>query len=316
MKPQYAFSSLFRSLSFFKVLLRQRTWLLLILFSIGHCLNLYSQENIVYKGIKGVKYADVSYKSGDTLSPYEKERCRLDIFMPDRKVASIPVIVYFHGGGLSSGDKSEGWADWSNNFGYSFLKEGVCMVMVNYRLSGKHGVKWPDYLQDAAAAVAWVSKNIGQYGADKESIFVAGFSAGGYITHMLSIDSRWYNEQHFIPKRIRGYIPMSGQTRQHGTLATDLGVTQAELMMKRPYAMPLALVKKTGKPIFILTGSKEGQTIKDNQSYYEALLKSGSKDVSFFTQEGKDHGGMRDGLGDEDSPSRIRIMEFINKFRK
>lgn len=102
-------------------------------------LSAFSQQTVTRGSVSGLKYADVSYKSGN-ISTYESQRCKLDIYIPNSAGTSpFPVIVYFYGGGLNSGDKSEGWADWSNNFGYKFLENGVAMVMVNYRLSGQIG---------------------------------------------------------------------------------------------------------------------------------------------------------------------------------
>jgi hypothetical protein len=215
---------------------------------------------------------------------------------------------------LNSGDKSEGWADWSNNFGFKFLEAGVSMVMVNYRLSGQQGTKWPLYIQDAAASVAWVANNIAQYGGDPNNIFVMGFSAGAYLTHMLSIDPKWYIAINFDRTRIKGYVPISGQTRAHGTVAADLGIQQNQLMSLRADAMPLGHVKKTEKPIHIFVGEYEGQTITDNYEYYNQLISKGSTNLLIYTNPMKDHVGMRDGLGDANSPTRIRILNFIRTY--
>jgi hypothetical protein len=276
-------------------------------FSIAH-----AQEIVTRGSVSGTRYSNVAYKSGSNLSAYEIERCKLDIYIPRTAgTAPFPVIVYFYGGGLNSGDKSEGWADWSNNFGYKFLEAGVAMVMVNYRLSGQQGTKWPAYIQDAAASVAWVSNNISVYGGDPNKVFVMGFSAGAYLTHMLSIDPKWYSDINFDRSKIKGYIPISGQTRAHGTVATDLGISQDQLMTLRPDAMPLGHVAKTEKPIHIFVGEYEGQTITDNYNYYNQLLNKGSTDLFIYTNPGKDHGGMRDGLGDATSPTRTKILDFV-----
>lgn len=276
----------------------------------------FSQEIISRDSVSGKKYADISYKTGAQLSDYEKERCKLDIYIPGKMAVGKPVFIYFHGGGLSAGDKSEGWADWSNNFGYKFLQSGVTLVMVNYRLSGKNNARWPDYLRDAAAAVTWVQQNIAGYGPDRGNIFIGGFSAGAYITHMLNIDTSWLTEAKADRKKIRGFIAISGQTRQHATVATDLGVQQEELLNAKPFAMPLGLVRKTNMPLYIFVGEKEGQTITANETYYEELLNKGSRNIFFYIQPGKVHGGMRDGLGDSESPARTRILDFIKQFSK
>lgn len=249
------------------------------------------------------------------LSFYEQERCKLDIYMPASNRSNLlPVIIYFHGGSLISGDKSEGWTDWSNHFGFKFSQADIAVVAVNYRLSGQRGIRWPSYLQDAAASVAWVANHIDLYGGDPNNIFVMGFSAGAYLTHMLSIDFRWYATVNFDRSRIRGYIPISGQTRAHPTVAADLDLQPSELMTFRPDAMPLGQVKRTEKPIHLFVGGYENQTVTDNYLYYNQLINQGSVHLFIFTNPQKDHLGMRDNLGDDNSLARTKILDFIQKY--
>ena len=62
-------------------------------------------------------------------------------------------LVWFHGGGLSRGNK---------NYPENINTNKIAIATVNYRLSGK-GASCPDYIYDAAAAVACVIKNIEKY---------------------------------------------------------------------------------------------------------------------------------------------------------
>jgi len=75
---------------------------------------------------------------------YIIERCVLDICYP-KKIKNYPTIIWFHGGGLTMGNKE---------FPQALLDKGVAIVAVNYRLYPK--VNSPKYIEDAAAAVAWV----------------------------------------------------------------------------------------------------------------------------------------------------------------
>ena len=98
---------------------------------------------------KGYNFVqNVSYTSADEQDDYRKERCVLDIYYPEND-KDFKTIVWFHGGGLTGGSKELP----------EYLKnKGVCIVGVNYRLSPHVGA--PSYIEDAAAAVAWVFKNI------------------------------------------------------------------------------------------------------------------------------------------------------------
>jgi acetyl esterase/lipase len=273
-----------------------------------------AQDTVSHNGIVGIKYKDIAYKPANNSNSYEEESCKLDIYIPIQKQKDFPVLVFFHGGGLVSGDKEEGWTDWSNYFGYEFLKRGIAIVSVNYRLSGPKA-KWPAYLIDAAASVSWVSKNIKSYGGNANSIFVSGYSAGGYITHMLSIDPQWYQKIGFNDSGVCGYIPMSGQTRQHANLAADLGIDNSELSTTYKHVMPLGNIRKGNTPIYIITGGDEGQTIVDNERYF-TLLKEAGNTVFFYVEPGKNHIQMRDSFGDSISVARQKIIGFINRYKK
>lgn len=121
--------------------------------------------------------SNIQYKNGkDT---YIKERCKLDIYY-DRSKKNLPVVVWYHGGGLTSGQKE---------IPELLKKQGFVVVGVNYRLLPK--VKIDECLDDCAASLAWVFQNISQYGGDTKKIFVSGHSAGGYITTMLGLDKTW-----------------------------------------------------------------------------------------------------------------------------
>ena len=80
---------------------------------------------------------------------YISKMCRLDIaYQPD--VQNAPVVVWFHGGGLTGG---------SREVPSGLLTDGMIVVGVEYRLSPH--VETMEIVDDAAAAVAWVFDNIG-----------------------------------------------------------------------------------------------------------------------------------------------------------
>lgn len=122
---------------------------------------------------------DIQYKSNT--DAYVNERCKLDIYY-DKKQKDCPVVVWFHGGGLTSGSKQ---------LPSQLKNQGFTIVGVNYRLLPT--VTIDQCLDDCAAALAWIFKNIDKYHGDAKKIFVSGHSAGGYITTMLGLDKEWLN---------------------------------------------------------------------------------------------------------------------------
>ena len=138
---------------------------------------------------------------------YRNQRCKLHLSTPDG-VKNFPTIVYFHGGGLSAGSAR------ADKFPAHFDRSKTAVAIANYRLSGKGG-KCPDYIYDAAAAVAWVVKNIAKYGGDPKKVYVSGHSAGGYLTAMVALDKKYLNTFGVEPEQIAGYFPVSGQMTTH-----------------------------------------------------------------------------------------------------
>ena len=74
--------------------------------------------------------------------------------------------------------------------------------------------RYPDFVEDSAAAVAWVKRHIGDYGTSR-GIFVGGSSAGGYLSMMLCFDPRYYKAVGLAPEDIAGYIHDAGQPTAH-----------------------------------------------------------------------------------------------------
>jgi acetyl esterase/lipase len=141
---------------------------------------------------------DVDYLAG---ADYAEDRDKLDIFMPGG-AAGVPVIVFFHGGALQRGDKSHGEA-----LAVRFVPEGVGVVSANYRLSP--GVMHPAHTRDAAAAFAWVVRNIADHGGDPERVYVSGHSAGAYLATLLALDPTHLASQGLGLDAIKGTIAIS-----------------------------------------------------------------------------------------------------------
>ena len=137
----------------------------------------------------------------------------LDIYLPDAE--SFPVFIYFHGGGLESGNRT------ASEKARRFLAEnGVCVVSVEYRMYPE--VTYPAFIEDCAAAVAWVKKNIANYG-NAEGLYVGGSSAGGYLSMMLCYDAKYLGAHGIEPTAIAAYIHDAGQPTTHFNVMVERG---------------------------------------------------------------------------------------------
>ncbi|CAA9530799.1 MAG: carboxylesterase family protein [uncultured Sphingomonas sp.] len=130
--------------------------------------------------------ANDARRAGTDLAYGSLDRQKLDVWVPSRRAAGerLPVVVFFYGGGWSSGSRSEyGFA------GAAYAGQQFVAVVPDYRLVPQ--ARFPAFVEDGAAAVRWAQANAARYGGDPRRITVAGHSAGGYIAAMLALDPRW-----------------------------------------------------------------------------------------------------------------------------
>ncbi|HEY3319428.1 MAG TPA: alpha/beta hydrolase fold domain-containing protein [Planctomycetota bacterium] len=247
---------------------------------------------------------DISYKTGDGLSEYEQTRCKLDLYAPD-KAKNLPVVVWFHGGGLTGGDKKG-----AEKLGRVLASEGLVFAAANYRLSPK--ATYPAYLEDAAAAVAWTIKHAGEYGGNAKQVFISGHSAGGYLTAMLGTDERWLKAQNIALADIAGLIPVSGQTLTHFTIRQERGIPKTTLIVDD--AAPLYHARKDMPPMLILYAEKDmALRAEENVFYFAALKAAGNKQVTAKEIAGHDHGSIGEKMFQPADAGRAALGEFVKQ---
>jgi acetyl esterase/lipase len=130
-------------------------------------------------------------------------RNKLDIYRPNHASAASPVVVFFYGGNWSTGER----ADYAF-VGRALASRGFVVVIPDYRLYPE--VRYPDFLDDSAQAVAWTAKHIARYGGDPNKLFLMGHSAGAYNAAMLALDARWLGKQGIATSRLSGWIGLAG----------------------------------------------------------------------------------------------------------
>lgn len=137
-----------------------------------------------------------------------------------------PVVVWIHGGALERGTAAIPLYD-----GAGFARAGIVFVSINYRLGSEGFSVLEDAprnlgLQDAAAGLAWVHREIASFGGEPEQITVMGESAGGAIVAGLLANA---SSRAQIARAIIESGPLEAQTakkagRVTAQLAKRLGV--------------------------------------------------------------------------------------------
>ncbi|MBA2500827.1 MAG: alpha/beta hydrolase [Chitinophagaceae bacterium] len=106
------------------------------------------------------------------------------VYTPKTSDSSLPIIVYYHGGGWVIAD-----LDVYDASAKSLAEQtGAMVVSVHYRQGPEH--KFPTAHNDAFAAYQWVLKNAASLKGNPNMVAVAGESAGGNLACNVSIMAR------------------------------------------------------------------------------------------------------------------------------
>lgn len=234
-----------------------------------------SAQKVEYATQLNIPYYDNSVSKSDA---YLKERCVLDVYYP-KNSKGFATVIWFHGGGLTSGEKE---------LPEALKNQGIAVISVNYRLGPK--VVAPKYIEDAAAATAWVFKNINTFGGDASLIFVSGHSAGGYLATMIGLDKKWLNAQGIDANKIAGLIPFSGQAITHFLVRKERGIPETQPVIDE-YA-PLFYVRADAPPLLLITGDRELELLGryEENAYLMRMMKiAGNKNTKLYELDGFDH---------------------------
>ena len=199
----------------------------------------------------------------------------LDIHAPAIQAAGAggrgaPVVVFLYGGGWQSGDRSL-----YHFVGAALAARGFVTVIPDYRVWPE--VRFPAFLQDAAAAVAWTRANIAKFGGDPGRTFLLGHSAGAHIAAMLALDRQWLRAAGLDTGAIAGMAGLAGpydflpfndpvHTEIFGP-AGDLRLTQ-----------PVTFARGGAPPLFLASGGADRVVLPRNSiSLAERMSASGGQ---------------------------------------
>jgi len=248
-----------------------------------------------YKTDKNIHYYDENSNNQDA---YINSQCTLDIYFPENQ-KDFATIIWFHGGGLTKGEKQ---------IPKALMNKGFAVVGVEYRLSPK--VSAPSYIEDAAAAVSWVFKNIEKYGGNKKLIFISGHSAGAYLGTIITMDKSYLAKYNIDPMEIAGLISFSGQVITHFTIRKEQGIKSTQPSIDK-YA-PINFVRADTPPILLITGDREMELLGryEENAYFLRMMKlNNNKNSRLYELQGFDHSGMAEPA----FPLLINEVETVSK---
>ncbi|MCE4222365.1 alpha/beta hydrolase [Methylobacterium sp. C25] len=211
----------------------------------------------------------------------EDPRQRLDVFTPVGDVRNAPVLVFFYGGSWKSGSKED----------YAFVAQalaaqGFVTVLPDYRLYPQ--VRFPDFLDDGARAIAWARDHIAAYGGDPKKIVLAGHSAGAYNAVMLALDPTYLRRAGVEPRSIRAVAGLSGP---YDFFPFDQS-TSIDVFGQAPdprATQPINFAGPNSPPTFLATGDADKTVRPANTRNLAARLRDMRVGVQERIYPGLDH---------------------------
>lgn len=209
------------------------------------------------------------------------EATRLDAYLPDKK--GFTTIVCFHGGGLERhGKDTPNFVDIANDF----VKAGYAFVSADYRIYPE--AKFPDFICDAAKAIAYTKSKIAEWGGS-EKIIVTGQSAGAWISLMLCLDKTYLNAEGIDPLEIEAWIIDSAQTTAHfNVLKYDKKLNSS--LQRIDETAPLYFIDENTaftKMLLIVYENDMPCRYEQNMLFYKAVLNfNGNANISYKVLSG------------------------------
>lgn len=209
-------------------------------------------------------------------------RHKLDIYRPQNAAGGpLPVVFFIYGGSWNSGDKAH-----YAFVGRALAAQGFVTVVSDYRLVPD--VVYPDFVSDNSLALAWVAERIGQYGGDRDRMFVAGHSAGAYNGVMLALDPQYRRD---LPDHtILGVAGLSGPY-DFLPLDADASINAFGSFDDLPATQPVNYASADAPPMLLLHGSADDLVYPRNTTALAQALSDAGGQVEMKIYDGVDHGG-------------------------
>jgi len=233
------------------------------------------------------------------------ERQKLDLYVPAKADAPLPIIVWIHGGAWMAGNKDGGVS------ALPFVGKGYAVASINYRLS-QHAA-YPAQIEDCKAAIRWLRANAISYNLNSERIGDWGASAGGHLVALLGtsggvadLEGKGGNADQ--TSRVQAVVDFFGPTDflqmdSHALPGARLkhdpanspesrliGGAIQDNVEKVGRANPIKYVTKDLPPFLIVHGEQDPLVpCHQSELLYEALKRTRS-DVTFYKIAGAGHG--------------------------
>lgn len=191
-----------------------------------------------------------------------------------------PAVLFFFGGGWRNGSPVQFAAQAAH-----LARRGLVVVRPEYRIASKHRTTPIDSVEDARAALKWVSDHAAELGVDRTKLVAAGGSAGGHLAAATA-----YGPKEALP---------AGAPRPIGLILFNPVVDLRPLRGRFPLTdasgldmalqiSPIAWVEDRPAPAVLFYGDDD-ELISQGHDFVTAVRKKGGA-ARLFSAAGQGHG--------------------------
>ncbi|MGN6727900.1 MAG: alpha/beta hydrolase, partial [Tepidisphaeraceae bacterium] len=197
-----------------------------------------------------------------------------------------PVVVFFYGGDWQTGAKED----------YRFVAQaltgrGFVTVLPDYRLYPQ--VRFPAFVNDAAAAVKWVHDHIALFGGDPHRVYLLGHSAGAHIVALLALDTHYLKDVGLAPAAIRATAGLAGpydfRPRQEEFAVFGMASPASPVP---PDIEPVHFADHVAPPMLLIHGAEDDIVGPENAANLSRKLKDAGSTVVWLEYPHAGHGGL------------------------
>ncbi|WP_374446244.1 alpha/beta hydrolase [Stella sp.] len=233
-------------------------------------------------------------------------RQRLDLYLPAPGARPPAVVVFVHGGSWSEGRRGQ-----YRFVGQELATRGYVAVVPDYRLHPEG--RWPGFVEDVAAAVAWTVRNATDLGGDPGRIVLMGHSAGAYNAAMVATEPKWLAAHGIDRAAIAGFVGLSGP---YDFLPLADPVTRRVFgHVESPEATQPVRVAAAGAPPTLLVHGGDDDTVLPRNSHRLAeRMRSLGVPVTLRLHAGTGHAGTVlafSPLSRDDPPVASELARFV-----
>jgi acetyl esterase/lipase len=198
--------------------------------------------------IKNIEYKNVNGKS-----------LQLDMYIPENIQTPAPLLVFIHGGGWRSGNRSDYLV-----YLVDFARKGYITATVSYRLLADSC--YPACAEDISDAVTWFFNNGQNYGYDPDRIALIGGSAGAHLALLTAYG--WKNPESNVDSlrnhRIKAVVDIYGPydmtteyARNHSLVTSFIAHSFDDSPELYREASPRQYLSQGDPPTLILHGTSD-----------------------------------------------------------